>query len=131
MLVLGTNQPLSFGLLFLKHIGLFPNFAFSAVLGETLLPKGAYRPWDHFRFFIKNPKWSQDRYAPFGSRVSPNAKFEKRPICFKNSNPELKGCFFKKVYINYKNVYTRSLTYNIRYLTYKSTYFIYLLSYIE
>ena len=29
------------------------NFAFSVVSGETLLPKGAYRPWDHFRFFGK------------------------------------------------------------------------------
>ena len=31
----------------------FLNFAFTVVLGETLLPKGAYRPWDHFRFFGK------------------------------------------------------------------------------
>ena len=37
-----------FGLRFLSHIGLFSNFAFSVVFGETLLPKGAYRPWDHF-----------------------------------------------------------------------------------
>ena len=29
------------------------NFAFSFVFGGTLLPKGAYRPWDHFRFFGK------------------------------------------------------------------------------
>ena len=48
-----TNQPLSFGLLFLRHLGLFPNFAFSVVFGETLLPKGVYRPWDHFRFLGK------------------------------------------------------------------------------
>ena len=53
ILAFGTNQPLSLGLLFLRHIGLFSNFAFSVVFGETLLPKGAYRPWDHFRFFGK------------------------------------------------------------------------------
>ena len=54
MFVFGTNQPLSFELLFLRHIGLFPNFVFSVVVGETLLPKGAYRPWDHFMFLVKH-----------------------------------------------------------------------------
>ena len=39
---------MSFGLLFFRHIGLFPNFAFSVVFGKTLLPKGAYRLWDFF-----------------------------------------------------------------------------------
>ena len=34
------NQPFSLGLLFLRHIGLFWNFAFSVVFGATLLPKG-------------------------------------------------------------------------------------------
>ena len=29
----------------------FSNFAFTVVLGETILPKGAYRPWNHFSFF--------------------------------------------------------------------------------
>ena len=46
----------SSGLLFLRHIGLFPNFAFRVVLGETLLPKCAYRHWDHFRFLVKKVK---------------------------------------------------------------------------
>ena len=55
-----TNQPLSSGLLFLKHIGLFPNFAFSAVFGETLLPKGAYRPWNNFQCLVKNVKLTGD-----------------------------------------------------------------------
>ena len=50
------NLTLSFGLLFLRHIGLFLNFAFSVVLGETLLPKGAYRPWDLFSFLVKKAK---------------------------------------------------------------------------
>ena len=31
----------------------FSNLAFSVVFGETLLPKCAYRPWDHFRFLVK------------------------------------------------------------------------------
>ena len=44
---------MSFGLLFFRHIGILSNFAFSVVFGETLLPKGAYRPQDHFRFFGK------------------------------------------------------------------------------
>ena len=50
-----TNQPLSSGLLFLKHIGPFfsSRFSFSVVSGETLLPKGAYRPWNHFSFLGK------------------------------------------------------------------------------
>ena len=39
------NQPLGFGLLFLRRIRLlFSSFAISVVFGETLLPKGAYRP---------------------------------------------------------------------------------------
>ena len=37
-LILSTNQPLSFGLLFLRDTGLLSNFV-SVVFGETLLPK--------------------------------------------------------------------------------------------
>ena len=49
-----SKKPLSSGLLFFEHIGLFfSNFAFSVDFGRTLVPKGAYRPWDHFRFFGK------------------------------------------------------------------------------
>ena len=43
-----------FRLLFLRHRGLFLNFSFFRVFGKTLIPKGAYRPWDHFRFLVKN-----------------------------------------------------------------------------
>ena len=38
---------------FETHRPFFSSFAFSVVFGETLLPKGAYRPWDHFRVFGK------------------------------------------------------------------------------
>ena len=35
----------------------FSNFVFFVVCGETLLPKGAYRPWDHVSIVVK-------RYSP-------------------------------------------------------------------
>ena len=49
-----TSPPFSFGMLFSRHIGLFSNFTLFAVLGETLLPKGTYRPWDDFQLLVKN-----------------------------------------------------------------------------
>ena len=48
IIVFWANPSLSCGLLFLKHLGLFSNFAFSGVFGEALLSKGVYRPWDYF-----------------------------------------------------------------------------------
>ena len=42
-----TNQPSSFGLLVARGTFLLINFVFPH-LGKTLLPKGVYRPWDHF-----------------------------------------------------------------------------------
>ena len=47
------NSALEFGAAVRKIYILFPNFVFSFVLGETLLPKYAYRPWDHFSVFVK------------------------------------------------------------------------------
>ena len=41
---------LSFGLLVLIHIGFFQALCFVIALGEKLIRKGAYRPWNHVRF---------------------------------------------------------------------------------
>ena len=52
--VLWTDQPSGFRPLFLRHMGLFPDFVFFRVGGELFVPKGAHRPWDHFQFFVKH-----------------------------------------------------------------------------
>ena len=87
------------------------------------------------QFFTKNLEWSQGRYGPFGSRLSPktmlNAKFGKRPICVKNSLPKLKGWFVQKANISYLTYNIMYLTCNIKYFTYSMSYFLYFLSYIK
>ena len=37
--IVGTDQPLSFGLLFLKHIGIFSNFVFFIALAKAYYQK--------------------------------------------------------------------------------------------
>ena len=46
------NQSLNFGLLFLRDLGLLANFTFFLSFGESLIPKGAYRAWDHFWIWV-------------------------------------------------------------------------------
>ena len=46
-----TNQPLSFGLLVFGDKP-FSDWAVFVVLGKMLIPKGAYRPWNHFRLLV-------------------------------------------------------------------------------
>ena len=56
VIVFDKSAPASFGCQFLSHMDLFPVFAFLVVLGETLIPEGAYRPWEHLICFIQNVK---------------------------------------------------------------------------
>ena len=55
----GDKSAFESGLLLLRHRNIFslfvlPCFSFSLAFCEALLPKGAYRPWDHFSFSVKS-----------------------------------------------------------------------------
>ena len=49
----GGKSAFDFGLTLLAHIIVFPNFTFSVVFGDTLIAKGAYRTWEHFKFWVE------------------------------------------------------------------------------
>ena len=52
-------QPLSLGCYFGRHTAFFRTLCLVLWVAQTLLPKCAYRPWDHFRFWVKT---DQTRY---------------------------------------------------------------------
>ena len=57
------NIHLKFRQLFLRGILLSSNLSCSTFFRGTLLPKCAYRPWDHFCFLVKRCKYILNHYS--------------------------------------------------------------------